>query len=143
MFAPRPTNNGVLLVLLAILVASSAESFPTTTRTVYWPLTAAQVPRFTWAEVAPAAMAPLTEPVRVSTGAPAWLSSVKVMPCAAVLDATLPWLRMATRKVTAVPPDGLPGVHDGTGTRSALAISEITSDDGATVLLLPSLRSST
>src|SRR4051812_33036596 len=58
MLAPRPTNSGRSLVLSACLTGSSLPSLASTTRTVYLPLAAVQVPRFTAGDEAPAASVP-------------------------------------------------------------------------------------
>jgi hypothetical protein len=65
MFAPRPTKNGTVLVLLPCLMASSLASTATVVVTVYLPLTAVHEPRFTGAVVAPGAIVPENDPVKV------------------------------------------------------------------------------
>src|SRR5258705_13612824 len=109
MFAPRPTNSGLSLVLLPCLMDSSLVSAARTVCTVYLPLTAGQVPRLITGELAPAAIAPVNEPVRVLTVAPVESSTVRVTPCAPPAAATGPWFLMTTEDVTVLPADGLPG----------------------------------
>src|SRR5919107_3196437 len=70
MLAPRPTKNGRSLVLFACLTGSSLASFASTTRTVYLPLAAVQVPRSMAGDDAPAASVPVYDPVSVRTVAP-------------------------------------------------------------------------
>lgn len=96
-------------MLLACLTGSSLPSAASTTRTVYLPFAAVQVPRLIGPTVAPALITPEYEPVRVRTTVPDSLSTVSVMPCAPDADATLPALRTDTEKVTVLPADGLPG----------------------------------
>ena len=86
---------------------------------VYLPLTAVHVPRVTGAAVAPAAIAPLTEPVRVATVALFWSSRVTVMPCEPLVVAIVPWFLTEAVKVTVLPFDGFGGVQDSVPTRSA------------------------
>src|SRR4051794_37910951 len=122
MFAPRPTNRAWLLVLLACLTDSSLASAASTTRTVYRPLAAGQVPRPTGAAVATAAITPPAAPVRVRTVAPFWSSTVSVMPCAPPAEAMLPWLRTDTEKLTGLPAAGVLGDQvTAAATRSELA----------------------
>src|SRR5918993_2835778 len=109
--APRPTKNGRSLVLLARLTGSSLASSASTTRTVYRPLVATQVPMVTVGAVAPAAMVPEYDPVSVRTTVDP-LSRVRVMPCAPLAEAIVPWLRIATENVTVLPAAGLLGVQE-------------------------------
>src|SRR5688500_18440328 len=119
MLAPRPTKNGASLVLFCCFTGSSLASAASTTRTVYLPLAAVHVPRETGAVVAPAAMTPVYEPVRVRTTVPAALRTVSVMPCAPPADATVPWFLTATEKFTTLPLAGVVGVQlTGETTRS-------------------------
>jgi hypothetical protein len=97
----------------------------------------------TGAVVPPAAIAPDAEPVPVMTVAPWSLSSVRVMPWEALLDPMLPWLAIATVKVTVLPADGLLGDQATTGTRSALWIGVTTSELVPLALLLASFFSIT
>ncbi len=118
-------------MLLARLTGSSLASSASTTRTVYRPLAAVQVPRLTGRVVAPAAIAPVYEPVSVRTTVPASLSTVSVMPCAPPAEAMVPWLRIATEKVTVLPADGLLGDQaTAAATRSELATGPTTSEVG-------------
>src|SRR4051812_3888348 len=112
MFAPRPTKNDRVLVLLACLTGSSLASFARTTRTVYLPLTAGHEPSATGDVVAPGAIAPVYDPVNVRTVPPAASSSVSVIPWAPPAEATLPSFRSDTENATALPAAGLPGVHE-------------------------------
>src|SRR5689334_2235063 len=108
MFAPRPTNSGLSLLLLACLMDSSLVSAARTVCTVYLPLTAVQVPRLTTDELAPAASVPVYDPVRVLTVAPVESTTVSVTPCAPLPEAWVPWFLMTTEKLTVLPADGLP-----------------------------------
>src|SRR6266508_62781 len=129
MFAPRPTNSGRSEVLFACLTGSSLASTAITTRTVYRPLTAVQVPRVTGAVVTPTPIVPVNEPVSVRTAEPESLSTVSVMPCVPLAEATVPWLRMATVNVTVAPPGGLNGSQPtDPATRSELATGATTSE---------------
>src|SRR5689334_8548684 len=110
MFAPWPTNRLVSLVLLPCLMDSSAESTAITVWTVYLPLTAVQVPMFTFV-LAPEASDPLNEPFSVVTVAPLLLSSVMVTACEPLPDAIVPWFFTVTVKVTVLPADGVLGVQ--------------------------------
>src|SRR3569833_549912 len=131
MSAPRPTKNGVVLVLFACLTGSSFGSFASTTLTVYLPLAAVHEPRATGAAVAPAAMVPLTEPVKVFTTLLPASSSDSVMPWEPDPEATVPWFLTATLNDTAFPAAGLPGVQlTDEATRSELATGATTSEDG-------------
>ncbi|QYC39130.1 hypothetical protein Nocox_07525 [Nonomuraea coxensis DSM 45129] len=142
MCAPRPTNSGSSLVLLARLTGSSAASPASTVLTVYLPSAAVQVPRVTGAVVAPGAIAPLAEPVRVRTTVPPASTTVSVTPCAAELEATVPWFLIATLNVTVPPAAGLPGVQaTGAATRSAVSTGRTVSVP--VVVLLASLSSVT
>jgi hypothetical protein len=145
MFAPRPTKSDRSLLLLARFTGSSLASSASTTRTVYRPLAAVQVPRLTGLVVAPAAMAPVYEPVSVRTTAPlAAFTTVSVMPCAPPADATVPWFLIATVNVTTLPLAGLPGVQPtGEATRSELATGATTSEDGLVKELFVSFCSMT
>src|SRR3954453_11742126 len=89
MLAPRPTKNGLSLVLLACLTGSSLASSASTVRTVYLPSTAVQVPRLIAGEDAPAARVPEYEPVRVFTVVPESDSTATVTPCAPAADAVV------------------------------------------------------
>ena len=124
MLAPRPTKNACVLVLLACLTVASLLSTPMTVVTVYLPLTAVHEPSVTGADVAPEAMAPGTEPVRVLRTALVVVSvMVNVMLCAAVPEAMVPWFLMAAVNVTVLPADGFPGDHPTPdATRSELEI---------------------
>lgn len=98
-------------------MASSAR----TTFTVYEPLAAVQLPRFTGAVVAPAAMAPLCAPVRVFTVAPLESIRLSVMAWLPLADATVPWFFTATENVTLSPSAGADGeVVTAVATRSEL-----------------------
>ena len=98
---------------------------------MYRPFAAVQVPRLTGPVVAPAPIVPVNEPVSVRTAAPASLSTVSVMPCAPLAEATVPWLRIATVNVTVAPPDGLFGDQlTDPATRSELATGVTTSEVG-------------
>ncbi len=132
MLAPRPTYSGWLLVLFACLTGSSLASVAITVFTVYLPLPAVQVPRFTGVVVAPDAMAPVYEPVRVLTTAPVVASAtVRVTLWAPPAEATVPWFLIAAVKVTLLPAAGLPGVQlTGAATRSELATWATTSAAG-------------
>src|SRR5262245_4826127 len=121
MLAPWPTNMAVSLVLLACLTASSLVSTAMTTCTVYFPLTAVQVPSATGLVVAPGLMVPENAPVSVVTVDPLVSFRVSVTPCEPPADATVPWFLMATENVTVLPADGVPGVQlTGDATRSEL-----------------------
>src|SRR6266542_3620119 len=109
MFAPRPTNSDRSEVLFACFTGSSLASTPITTRTVYRPFTAVQVPRVTGAVATPTPIVPVNEPVSVRTVEPVSVSTVSVMPCVPPAEATVPWLRTATVNVTVAPPGGLSG----------------------------------
>ena len=91
------------------------------------------MPRLTLALLAPAAIAPLAEPVRVRTTAPvALFVTVTVRPCAAVDVATLPWFAIVAENVTVLPAAGLLGDHVRVGTRSELGTAVTTSGVGLT-----------
>src|SRR3954470_1504004 len=109
MFAPRPTNSGLSLVLLACLTASSLVSAARTVCTVYLPLTAVHVPRLTTGEPAPAGSGPVYAPVSVFPVAPVASLSVSVTPCAPEPLAWVPWFLITTVKVTVLPADGFDG----------------------------------
>jgi hypothetical protein len=141
--APRPTNSDWSAVLLVRLTGSSLPSAATVARTVYRPLTAGQVPRFTPAPVAPALMVPVNVPVSVRTVPPLPSSRVSVTACPPPAEAIVPWLRMATVKVTVLPAAGVPGDHVATGTRSELSTGRTTSGLPAVKELLVSLVSMT
>src|SRR3569833_759081 len=144
MLAPRPAKNGLVLVLLACLTASSLPSFASTTLTVYLPFTAVHEPRFTGGAVAPAAMAPLTEPGSVFTTEPFASRSESVMPWEPDAEAMVPWFLTATPNDTLVPLEGLPGLQvTDEATRSELETGATTSDDGFVYALLPSFSSRT
>jgi len=98
----------------------------------YASLAAGQVPRLTGAAVAPGAMTPLCAPVSVRTVAPVVASTtVSVMPCAPLAEATVPWLRIATVNVTVAPFCGLLGVQlTGEATRSDVGTADTTSGVG-------------
>src|SRR3954453_13104385 len=131
MFAPRPTKNGLVLVLLACLTGSSFGSPASTTLTVYLPLAAVQEPRFTAGAVAPAAIVPRTERVRVFTTALPASRSVSVMPCEPDPEATVPWFLTATLNDTLLPLEGLLGLQlTEEATRSELETGATTSDVG-------------
>ena len=109
-------------MLFCRFTGSSLASSASTTRTVYRPLAAVQVPSDTGPAVAPAAIVPLYEPVSVRTTAPDWSRTVSVMPCAPLADAMVPWLRSVTAKETAAPALGVPGDQvTAEATRSELA----------------------
>src|SRR5690606_15518500 len=108
------------------------------------PSAAVHVPRDTLALLAPAAIAPLTEPVRVRTTAPvAVFVTVTVRPCAPAEVATLPWLASVAEKVTGLPAAGLVGDHVTVGTRSELGAAVSTSGVGFVYALLLSSCSAT
>ncbi len=132
MFAPRPTKNGCVLVLLACLTGSSLASLASTVLTVYLPLTAVQVPRFTGrGGGAGSRSTPLYEPVSVFTVEPSALGRVSVMPWAPLAEATVPWFLIATREGDRSPAAGLPGVQlTEEATRSELATGLTTSGVG-------------
>ena len=126
--APRPTKIPPVTTLFACLPGTSVESAATALDTSYVPLPAVQVPRFTDPLVAPAAIAPLIEPVSVLTTVPVVESlMVTVRPCAAVDVAMLPLLATAPVNVTTAPAAGLLGDQLTTGTRSELATGATTS----------------
>src|SRR5690606_6252404 len=108
-------------VLLPRLSGSSAGSAASTTRTVCRPSAAVQVPSVTGSVVAPGAMTPLAEPVRVRTAAPEASSTVSVMPWEPPPEAMVPSFLMATVKGTASPRAGLAGVQPTSATRSAVS----------------------
>src|SRR6266545_215799 len=127
MFAPRPTNSDRSEVLFACFTGSSLASTPITTRTVYRPFTAVQVPRVTGAVATPTPIVPVNEPVSVRTVEPVSVSTVSVMPCVPPAEATVPWLRTATVNVTVAPPGGLSGDQPtDAATRSELATWAVT-----------------
>lgn len=118
-------------MLLVCFTGSSLPSAASTTRTVYLPLAAVQVPRLIGPTVAPGLITPEYEPVRVRTAVPDSLSTVSVMPCAPDADAWLPALRSDTEKVTVLPGGGLPGDQStAEATRSELATALTTSGLG-------------
>jgi hypothetical protein len=130
MFAPWPTNSGVLLVLLPCLILSSLASTATVVRTVYRPLTAVHEPMPTFV-VAPGARLPLNEPDSVLTVALFASSRVIVTACEPLAVAIVPWFLTVTVKVTVLPADGLPGVQaTEDGTRSELCTGATTSEVG-------------
>src|SRR3569833_4628658 len=106
MSAPRPTKNGVVLVLFACLTGSASGACASTTLTVYLPLAAVHEPRATGAAVAPAAMVPLTEPVKVFTALLPASSSDSVLPWEPAPAAPVPWFVTATLNATAFPAAG-------------------------------------
>ena len=93
------------------------------------PLAAVQLPRFTGAAVAPAAIAPVYEPVRVLTMAPLRSATVSVMPCAPAAEAMVPWFLHAAVNVTVLPAAGLLGVQRGgrdqVGARTGVTTSAV------------------
>src|SRR5262245_15226718 len=109
MFAPWPTKNDVVTVLLPCLTAFSVESVATAAVTVYRPLTAVQVPIVIALDDAPAASDPVWVPLNDATVVPlaSWTTSVSAWP--PVPEAMLPWLRTTSVKVTVLPAAGLPG----------------------------------
>lgn len=117
-----------MLVLFPRLTGSSLASSASTTFTVYEPLTAVQLPRFTGVVAAPAAMDPLYAPVRVFTVAPLESVRFRVMAWLPPAEATVPWFLMATEKVTASPSAGADGeVATAEATRSELETGFTTS----------------
>lgn len=130
MLAPRPTNKDWVALLFSRLTGSSLASAATVVRTVYEPLAAVQVPTVTAPVVAPAAIVPSYEPVRVRTVAPLESTSATVMPCAPPAEPMVPWLRRATLKVTVSPSAGPDGEVVSTGTRSELLTGRTTSELG-------------
>ncbi len=106
------------------------------------PLAAVQVPRLIGEVVAPAAMTPECEPVRVRTTVPASFRTVRVMPWEPLAEAMVPWFLMPTLKLTVWPPDGLLGVQaTGEATRSELSTGRTTRAVVLTKELLPSFCS--
>lgn len=85
----------------------------------------------TGAVVAPAAIAPSWEPVTVRTVAPLESTRARVRAWAPLAEATVPWLRTATRKVTVSPAAGPDGDVVTTGTRSELLTGRTVSAVGA------------
>src|SRR5688572_2031011 len=88
-------------------------------------------------------MTPVTEPVRVDSTEPASLRTVRVMPCEPPAEATVPWLRIATEKLTELPAEGVFGDQLTTGTRSELATGATVSGLGLANVLLDSFCSMT
>src|SRR6476469_10983516 len=144
MFAPRPTNRFCVEVLLACLAGSSLPSFASTVVTVYRPLAAVHEPSPTGLADAPGWITPLAEPVNVATVAPvvAFLS-VRVTPCAPLAAAIVPWLRIATEKLTAAPACGVDGDQLTEATRSDVGTAVTTSGEPLVRLLLVSTFSIT
>src|SRR6266496_13737 len=145
MFAPRPTNRFCVVVLLPCLAGSSLASLAMTTVTLYRPLAAVHEPSATGFVTAPAAIVPLTDPVNVLTTAPvvAFLT-VNVMPCAPLAEATVPWLRIATEKLTVAPFCGLVGDQlTGDAIRSDVGTAVTTRAVGLVKVLLVSTFSMT
>src|SRR4051812_19121640 len=88
-------------------------------------------------------MTPLTEPVSVDSTVPASLRTVSVIPCEPLAEATVPWLRIATEKLTELPADGVFGVQLTTGTRSELATGVTVNAVGLAKVLFDSFCSMT
>src|SRR5258705_5639204 len=109
MFAPWPTKNELVTVLLVCLTAISKVSTATVVVTVYLPLTAVQVPRLSWLEEAPAASAPLNDPLMDLTVVPLVSLTTMVTACVPDPEAMVPWFLMIVLKLTVLPADGLLG----------------------------------
>ncbi len=72
------------------------------------------------------------------------LVTVSVMPCAPLAEPTVPWLRIATEKVTVAPVCGVVGVQlTGEATRSDVGTALTTSAVGLVKALLVSTFSTT
>src|SRR6266567_84209 len=143
MFAPWPTNNGVLAVLLPCLIGSSLASTAMMVWTVNLPFTAVQEPMATLA-LAPEARVPVNEPVRVVTVLLLLSNSVRVTSCVPPADAIVPWFLTVTVKLTVLPAAGLFGVQlTVEAIRSELWTGVTTRDVGLVKLLLLSFNSMT
>src|SRR6266545_1545979 len=169
LFPPPPAESGmenrVTSVLVAAFVVNSTnaplllsvtarrpDASPATSPTVlFGPTTAAPPPTtpssasyMSYGMFAPPPIVPLNEPVSVRTAEPESLSTVSVMPCAPLADATVPWLRMATVNVTVAPPGGLNGSQPtDPATRSELTTGATTSEVAPVNELFASLSSIT
>src|SRR5689334_8447038 len=130
MFAPRPTKNDWVPVLLACFTASSLASTAIVVRTENLPFTAVQVPRDTGDAVAPAAITPVVDPVRVLTVVLSASSRVSVIACDPPAEAMVPWFFTVTENVTRFPDAGVVGDHPAVATRSELCTGETTSAVG-------------